>query len=34
VEAGAKNIFDKNYQLSYGFPREGRTFFGVVRFAF
>ncbi|MFZ0447984.1 MAG: TonB-dependent receptor [Desulfatiglandaceae bacterium] len=34
VEAGAKNIFDKNYELSYGFPREGRTFFGLARFAF
>jgi iron complex outermembrane receptor protein len=27
LEAGARNIFDKNYETSYGFPREGRTLF-------
>ena len=27
MEAGARNIFDENYETSYGFPREGRTFF-------
>ncbi len=34
IEAGAKNILDKNYQLSYGFPRAGRTLFGVARLSF
>ena len=27
VEAGAKNIFDKEYEFTAGYPREGRTFF-------
>jgi iron complex outermembrane receptor protein len=27
VEAGARNIFDENYETSYGFPRDGRTLF-------
>ncbi len=27
LELGSKNIFDKNYELSYGYPREGRSFF-------
>jgi iron complex outermembrane receptor protein len=30
LEAGARNIFDENYETSYGFPREGRAlFFGI-----
>ncbi|MFD9898728.1 TonB-dependent receptor plug domain-containing protein [Mesorhizobium sp. NPDC059025] len=24
---GVRNIFDKNYQLAYGFPEQGRTFY-------
>ena len=27
LEAGIKNLFDRNYETNYGFPREGRTFF-------
>jgi iron complex outermembrane receptor protein len=27
LEAGVKNLFDKNYETNYGYPREGRTFF-------
>ncbi|MDL1968804.1 MAG: TonB-dependent receptor, partial [Deltaproteobacteria bacterium] len=27
IEAGAKNIFDKEYEFTSGYPREGRTFF-------
>lgn len=27
VEAGVRNILDQNYQLAYGFPEPGRTFF-------
>jgi iron complex outermembrane receptor protein len=27
LEAGARNIFDENYETSYGFPRDGRTYF-------
>jgi len=34
LEAGVKNMFDENYSLSYGYPREGRTFFGVLRASF
>lgn len=26
-DAGVKNIFDTNYQLAYGFPEPGRTFY-------
>ncbi len=31
LEAGVENMFDKNYSLSSGYPREGRTFFGMLR---
>ena len=31
LEVGAKNLFDENYQLTAGFPREGRIFFTVLR---
>ncbi len=34
LEAGVKNMFDKNYFLSSGYPREGRTFFGMLRATF
>ncbi len=27
IEAGAKNVFDKEYEFTAGYPREGRTFF-------
>lgn len=27
IEAGAKNIFDKEYEFTSGYPREGRAFF-------
>jgi iron complex outermembrane recepter protein len=27
LEFGINNLLDKNYQLSYGYPREGRSFF-------
>lgn len=31
LEVGAKNLFDENYQLTAGFPREGRIFFTVLK---
>ena len=31
LDIGAKNLFDENYQLTAGFPREGRIFFTVLR---
>ena len=34
VEAGVKNLFDKNYSLSEGFPREGRTLFAGLQVIF
>jgi len=34
LEAGVKNLFDEDYSLSYGYPREGRTIFGVLRTTF
>ncbi|MCD6293777.1 MAG: TonB-dependent receptor, partial [Deltaproteobacteria bacterium] len=34
LEAGVKNMFDKNYFLSSGYPREGRMFFGMLRATF
>ena len=34
VEAGVKNLFDKNYALSEGFPREGRTLFAGLQVIF
>ena len=34
AEGGVKNLFDENYSLSYGFPREGRTFFASLRVTF
>lgn len=32
VEAGIKNLFDKNYSLVEGFPEEGRNFYVTIRF--
>lgn len=34
AEFGVRNMFDEDYETSYGFPREGRTFFCGVRGAF
>ncbi len=31
LEAGARNLFDEDYFYTHGFPREGRTFFTIVR---
>jgi iron complex outermembrane receptor protein len=31
LEFGVQNIFDENYDTSYGFPREGRSFFFGIR---
>jgi outer membrane receptor protein involved in Fe transport len=31
---GADNLFDKNYEQSYGFPQAGRTIYGGAEFAF
>lgn len=31
---GVNNIFDKNYQLDYGFPEAGRVFFGNLTYRF
>ena len=34
AEVGVENMFDENYFLSDGFPREGRTFFGRLQVSF
>ena len=34
AEIGAENLFDENYSLSDGFPREGRTVFGRLKVVF
>jgi iron complex outermembrane receptor protein len=34
AEVGVRNMFDKDYQTGYGFPREGRTFFVGIRGTF
>ena len=34
VEGGVKNLFDKDYSLSYGYPREGRTLFANLQVTF
>jgi len=34
LEAGARNLLDKNYFLSYNYPREGRTFFVSLKYDF
>jgi iron complex outermembrane receptor protein len=32
VQAGLKNIFDRNYQLAYGYPEAGRTEYATLHF--
>ena len=34
LEAGVTNLFDENYSLSPGYPREGRAFFSMLRSSF
>lgn len=34
VAAGVKNMFDKNYYISYGYPQEGRNYYLNVRYSF
>ena len=34
LEAGVKNLFDRNYETNYGYPREGRTFFFGINGSF
>lgn len=31
IEGGVDNLFDKNYAISYGYPEEGRRFWGNLR---
>ncbi len=34
IDVGVHNIFDKNYQLDYGFPESGRVIFANVTYKF
>jgi iron complex outermembrane receptor protein len=34
AEAGIKNLLDRNYALTEGFPEPGRTYFGNLRYSF
>ena len=34
VYAGVKNLFDENYQQSYGLPQAGRTIYGGLEYRF
>ncbi len=34
IEAGFRNLFDKEYELSTSFPRPGRTAFAQIRYSF
>jgi iron complex outermembrane receptor protein len=34
VAAGVKNLFDKNYYYSYGYPEEGRNYYANFRYIF
>ena len=34
LEAGVKNVGDKNYYLSFNYPREGRTYFTSLVYDF
>ena len=34
VQAGVKNLFDRNYYYQEGFPEEGRNWTATVRYLF
>ena len=34
LEAGAKNLFDENYEIQEGYPEAGRTFYANLRYTF
>lgn len=34
LSAGVKNLFDKDYVYSYGYPQEGRNYYANVRYSF
>ncbi|OPY61779.1 MAG: Ferric enterobactin receptor precursor [Syntrophorhabdaceae bacterium PtaU1.Bin034] len=34
IEAGVQNLFDKNYEISEGFPMPGRTYFSNLTYRF
>lgn len=34
LSAGIKNIFDKNYYYSFGYPQEGRSYYANARYTF
>ncbi|MBU1054633.1 MAG: TonB-dependent receptor [Proteobacteria bacterium] len=34
IEAGVLNIFDRNYELSEGYPMPGRSYFANIRYTF
>jgi len=34
LAVGVKNIFDKNYYYSYGYPQEGRNYYANARYSF
>ena len=34
LEAGINNLLDRNYYLAYGYPEEGRSYYGNVRYKF
>ncbi len=34
IEAGVRNLFDEDYRYSNGYPREGSTFFALMRATF
>ena len=34
VAVGAKNLLDKNYSYSYGYPQEGRSYYANFRYKF
>jgi iron complex outermembrane recepter protein len=34
IEAGVRNSFDKDYELSEGYPMPGRTYFSNLTYRF
>lgn len=34
IEVGVDNLFDKNYALRYGYPREGRVYFSSLKYSY